>query len=207
LRTICTAYKDLQIKNINKWSETETRIDRNDNTYQVHPIEENELILISLVGIRDILKEGVKEAVIQCQLAGINVIMVTGDNKDTAFAIARSCNIASDPEEAIMGDDLMRKIGGVVCQNCFPFVEYKNILDDLKMRKEKKEMKDIMKQLNYKCECYRTKDEGLLKIKQRLKSEDIKSDPTRVKALLSDKDKKEEYICELEIRAQRSLRN
>jgi P-type E1-E2 ATPase len=45
------------------------------------------------VGIMDTLREGVKEAVTTCREAGITVRMVTGDNKETARAIAIQCGI------------------------------------------------------------------------------------------------------------------
>jgi P-type E1-E2 ATPase len=56
-------------------------------------IEKTGLILIAIVGIKDIIRKEVPEAVAQCQKAGIIVRMVTGDNKITAMAIAKECNI------------------------------------------------------------------------------------------------------------------
>ena len=50
-------------------------------------------IFIACVGIRDSLRNGVKDAVVKCHSAGVNVIMVTGDNIITATAIAKDCNI------------------------------------------------------------------------------------------------------------------
>ena len=50
-------------------------------------------IFIACAGIRDTLRNGVKDAVIKCHSAGVNVIMVTGDNIITATAIAKDCNI------------------------------------------------------------------------------------------------------------------
>ena len=50
-------------------------------------------IFLACVGIRDSLRNGVKEAVIKCHSAGVNVVMVTGDNIITATAIAKDCNI------------------------------------------------------------------------------------------------------------------
>lgn len=46
-----------------------------------------------MVGIKDPLRSSVKVAIGQCQSAGITVRMVTGDNDQTAFAIAKDCGI------------------------------------------------------------------------------------------------------------------
>jgi P-type E1-E2 ATPase len=46
-----------------------------------------------MVGIKDPLRSSVKEAIAKCQSAGITVRMVTGDNDQTAFAIAKDCGI------------------------------------------------------------------------------------------------------------------
>ena len=51
--------------------------------------------ILGLVGLADPLRESVKEAVKQCETAGIRVIMITGDYPATAFAIARAAGIAS----------------------------------------------------------------------------------------------------------------
>ena len=50
---------------------------------------ENELIIIGMVGIKDPLRDGIAEAVEKCRIAGVTVRMVTGDNKETAIAIAK----------------------------------------------------------------------------------------------------------------------
>ena len=56
-------------------------------------IDQSDCVFIGVVGIRDSLRNGVKEAVDKCHLAGVNIIMVTGDNIITATAIAKDCNI------------------------------------------------------------------------------------------------------------------
>ena len=57
---------------------------------------EKDLIIIGLAGIKDPLKESVPEAVLNCKKAGIVVRMVTGDNTETAIAIAKEAHIISD---------------------------------------------------------------------------------------------------------------
>jgi P-type E1-E2 ATPase len=50
---------------------------------------EKDLIILGLAGIKDPLKDSVPEAVLNCKKAGITVRMVTGDNTETATAIAK----------------------------------------------------------------------------------------------------------------------
>lgn len=54
------------------------------------------------MGIKDILRQEVPGAVEKCRLAGIKVRMVTGDNKLTARAIAKECNIITGTGESIV---------------------------------------------------------------------------------------------------------
>ena len=54
------------------------------------------LTLIGVVGLQDPLRPGIAEAVRTCHLAGINVRMVTGDNLETATAIAKKASILNE---------------------------------------------------------------------------------------------------------------
>jgi len=56
---------------------------------KVGVVEDSDNILIALVGIMDIIRDEVPEAVSKCNFAGVRVRMVTGDNKVTAIAIAK----------------------------------------------------------------------------------------------------------------------
>jgi len=46
-----------------------------------------------MVGIQDPLRASVRESIERCKKAGITVRMITGDNAETAFAIAKECGI------------------------------------------------------------------------------------------------------------------
>jgi Ca2+-transporting ATPase len=72
------------------------------------PIPNEGFVLVSIVGIKDPLRPGAKEAVRLCREAGINVRMVTGDNLHTAMAIARECGILIDDGEAIEGPEFRK---------------------------------------------------------------------------------------------------
>ena len=67
---------------------------------------ENELVFIGLVGMIDPVRPEVTEAVKQCVLAGVRPIMITGDHKDTAVAIAKTLGIITDASEAITGAEI-----------------------------------------------------------------------------------------------------
>ncbi|CUG92690.1 vacuolar-type Ca2+-ATPase 2, putative [Bodo saltans] len=58
--------------------------------------ESTNLILIGVFGIQDPIRTEVPAAVEKCKIAGINVRMVTGDNINTAIAIAKKCGIYSE---------------------------------------------------------------------------------------------------------------
>jgi len=67
---------------------------------------ENDLVFLGLVGMIDPIRPEVKDAVAQCHTAGIRVVMITGDHKDTAIAIAKQLSILTDASEALTGADV-----------------------------------------------------------------------------------------------------
>lgn len=67
---------------------------------------ENDLIFCGLTGMIDPVRPEVKDAIVECGTAGIRPIMITGDHKDTAVAIALELGIIKDASEAITGADL-----------------------------------------------------------------------------------------------------
>lgn len=87
LRTLCLAFKDL-----------------NDSSDE-NSIPDNGYTLITVVGIKDPVRPEVKEAVQSCLEAGITVRMVTGDNINTAKAIAKECGILTSDGEAVEGPE------------------------------------------------------------------------------------------------------
>ena len=67
---------------------------------------ENDLVYIGLVGMIDPVRPEVKLAIEECRSAGIRPIMITGDHKDTAVAIAMELGIITDASQAITGAEL-----------------------------------------------------------------------------------------------------
>ena len=74
---------------------------KNDETPQ-----EKDFTFIGFVGMIDPPKEGVKETIQQAHNAGINVVMITGDHKTTAFAIAKQLDICQDEKACLSGAEL-----------------------------------------------------------------------------------------------------
>ncbi|WP_199798433.1 calcium-translocating P-type ATPase, PMCA-type [Clostridium fermenticellae] len=68
-------------------------------------MEEN-LIFLGIAGIIDPPRREAKDAVLKCKMAGIKPIMITGDHKNTAFAIAKELDICSDTTQVITGSEL-----------------------------------------------------------------------------------------------------
>ncbi|HEK9102935.1 cation-translocating P-type ATPase [Bacillus pfraonensis] len=70
-------------------------------------LEEN-LIFIGLVGMIDPPRTEVRASIAECKNAGIRTVMITGDHKDTAFAIAKELGIAEKESEVMIGTTLDR---------------------------------------------------------------------------------------------------
>ncbi len=90
LRVLAAAKKDLDAEPVEYTSEA----------------VECDLCFVGLVGMIDPVRPEVKPAIDECRSAGIRPIMITGDHKDTAIAIAMQLGIITDPAEAITGAEL-----------------------------------------------------------------------------------------------------
>ncbi|KAE8611732.1 hypothetical protein XENTR_v10012578 [Xenopus tropicalis] len=98
LRTICIAYRDFPMSPEPDWD--------NENDIVT------DLTCLAVVGIEDPVRPEVPEAIRKCQRAGITVRMVTGDNINTARAIAIKCGIIHPGEDflCIEGKEFNRRI-------------------------------------------------------------------------------------------------
>uniref|UniRef100_A0A7N2LMZ4 Calcium-transporting ATPase n=1 Tax=Quercus lobata TaxID=97700 RepID=A0A7N2LMZ4_QUELO len=88
----CVAFAHKQL------SEEDQEYDTKDKN-----IEEEGLTLLGLVGLKDPCCPGVRNAVEDCQYAGVNVKMITGDNVFTARAIATECGILRLGQDMVNG--------------------------------------------------------------------------------------------------------
>lgn len=74
-----------------------------------HPtfdVVENDMIFVGLVGMIDPARPEVKESIKLCKQAGIETVMITGDYKETAYAIAKDLGMVENESQAMMGEEL-----------------------------------------------------------------------------------------------------
>lgn len=67
---------------------------------------EQELCFVGLTGMIDPVRPEVQAAIAECRRAGIRPVMITGDHKDTAVAIAKQLQIIDDASQAVTGAEL-----------------------------------------------------------------------------------------------------
>jgi Ca2+-transporting ATPase len=103
LRTIGVVYRDFR-----SWPPPGAKTLEDDPREAVFEDIFDEMVFLGIVGIQDPLRPGVKEAVGQCQHAGVFVRMVTGDNIGTAKAIAEECGIYTQGGIALEGPEFRK---------------------------------------------------------------------------------------------------
>ena len=88
----------------------------------VREVEVTGFTCFAILGIKDVIRAEVPGAVLQCKAASIIVRMVTGDNKITAKAIAKECNIydfgIAEELQVLEGPAFYELVGGLYCKNC-----------------------------------------------------------------------------------------
>ena len=95
---------------------------------------EQDLCFIGLAGMMDPVRPQVKPAIEECRQAGIRPVMITGDHKDTAVAIARQLGILSDPSQAITGAALNALSDEELTQNVDRYSVYARVQPEHKVR-------------------------------------------------------------------------
>ncbi|XP_054784018.1 calcium-transporting ATPase 9, plasma membrane-type-like isoform X1 [Prosopis cineraria] len=91
LRCVAIAYRSYELD----------KVPSNEEDLAQWSLPEDELVLLAIVGIKDPCRPGVKDAVAVCTAAGVKVRMVTGDNPQTAKAIALECGILASHLDAV----------------------------------------------------------------------------------------------------------
>ena len=117
LRVLATGYKIID------------KLDENE----ISNLESN-LTFIGLVAMMDPPRPEVKQAVEKCISAGIKTVMITGDHKVTATAIAKSLGILKDKSEAITGSDLEKMTDEELIKNVRNYSVYARVSPEHKVR-------------------------------------------------------------------------
>ena len=118
LRVLAMAYKEL---------------DHMPTQDEMKDIEEN-LIFVGMVGMIDPPREEAKIAVEKCKTAGIKTVMITGDHKVTAIAIAKKIGILEDENEAITGIELDKISDEELEKNIRKYSVYARVSPEHKVR-------------------------------------------------------------------------
>ena len=118
LRVLAMAYKELDHKPSKEELET----------------LESDLIYIGMVGMIDPPRLEVKDAVEKCKTAGIKPVMITGDHKITAIAIARELGILKNENEAITGLELEQMSDEDLIKNVRQYSVYARVSPEHKVR-------------------------------------------------------------------------
>ena len=95
---------------------------------------EQELCFVGLTGMIDPVRPEVKAAIEECRAAGIRPVMITGDHKDTAVAIAKELGIITDASEAITGAELDAISDEDICEFVKKFGVYARVQPEHKTR-------------------------------------------------------------------------
>ena len=118
LRVLAMAYKEL---------------DHEPTDEEMKTIEKD-LTYVGMVGMIDPPREEVKDAVEKCKTAGIKTVMITGDHKITAIAIAKALGILENEDEAITGSELEEMSDEDLIKNVRKYSVYARVSPEHKVR-------------------------------------------------------------------------
>ena len=104
---------------------------------------EKDLIFVGMVGMIDPPREEAKIAVEKCKTAGIKTVMITGDHKITATAIAKKLGILENEDEAITGADLEKMTDEELEKNVRKYSVYARVSPEHKVRIVKAWQKNV----------------------------------------------------------------
>lgn len=101
---------------------------------QTPDVLEQDLCFIGLTGMIDPIRPEVKPAIEECKAAGIRTVMITGDHKDTAVAIAKQLGIITDASEALTGAEINELSDEQLEKNISKYSVYARVQPEHKVR-------------------------------------------------------------------------
>jgi Ca2+-transporting ATPase len=96
--------------------------------------DENDMVFVGFSGMIDPPREEVFESIKTCKTAGIIAIMITGDHRDTAFAIAKQIGIATNEDQVITGAQLETMDDKTLAEHVFKYRVYARVNPEHKVR-------------------------------------------------------------------------
>ncbi len=95
---------------------------------------EEDMVFLGLAGMMDNPRPEVKDSIEKCFKAGLKPVMITGDHKRTAFAIAKTLGIATSINQVITGEELEKLTDKELKHNCQNYTVYARVSPEHKVR-------------------------------------------------------------------------
>ncbi|HHU52517.1 MAG TPA: cation-translocating P-type ATPase [Clostridiaceae bacterium] len=107
--------------------------------YKLHPDQdflnaEQDMIFVGLSGMIDPARPEAKDAIAVCHGAGIRAVMITGDYKDTAVAIAKNLNLMQEGDQVLTGTELEKMSDKELEEVCDKVAVYARVSPEHKVR-------------------------------------------------------------------------
>lgn len=102
-----------------------------------NPTEENveeDMIFLGLIGLMDKPRPEVKDSIKKCFTAGLKPVMITGDHKRTAFAIAKDLGIATSENQILTGEDIDALTDKQLKKQCNNYTVFARVSPEHKVR-------------------------------------------------------------------------
>ena len=116
------------------------------NEFKPNDTMEEDMVFLGLAGLLDKPRPEVKTSIEKCFKAGLKPVMITGDHKRTAFAIANELGIANSLNQVITGEELDKLTDKELRKICMQFTVYARVSPEHKVRivKAYKNLKKIV---------------------------------------------------------------
>jgi Ca2+-transporting ATPase len=102
--------------------------------YNTNEDLEQDMVFLGFVGLMDNPRPEVKDSIRACYAAGLKPVMITGDHKRTAFAIAKELGIASSLTQVITGEEIDKLTDKELKNQCQNFCVYARVSPEHKVR-------------------------------------------------------------------------